>query len=75
MGQAPPRLGPPAGQQGGYGGSLAWCGDDEAAGSSGSVVSHGGDRLWRFLQQCSGKGRVRSGPIDDAVHEREELTG
>jgi hypothetical protein len=50
------------------------CGDDEAARSGGSTVSHGGDGLRRFLQQRSGKGRVRSSPIDDVVHERVELT-
>jgi hypothetical protein len=39
----------------------------------GAPVGGGGLRV--DLRQRNGKGRVRSGPIDDAVHERVELTG
>jgi hypothetical protein len=33
-----------------------------------------GSRLRRFLRQRNGKGRVRSGPINDVVHEKAKLT-
>jgi hypothetical protein len=50
---------------------LSWHGGE----SSGSAASHGGDGLRRFMRQHSGKVRVRSGPINDAVHKRAKLTG
>jgi hypothetical protein len=75
-GKGPVGCGLPDGQGGVAGDSSSRHVDDGAMGFGqwqGAPMGGGGLRV--DLRQRNGKGRVRSGLIDDAVHERAELTG